>query len=113
MCLRVTVFVAEYAELREMGVGNLEALDLCVWYNAVDGNIGGVLVLVENHGMAMGESASLDVLTAYSNVEALVDQTGESQSFSSSPINALALDHRLVSVIEDLLDLWVEVPVFG
>ena len=113
MCLRVTVFVAEYAELREMGVRDLEALDFCVGYNAVDGNVGGVLVLVENHGVTMGESTSLDILTAYSDVEALVDQTGESQSFSGSPVNALALDHRLVSVIEDLLDLWVEVPVFG
>ncbi len=75
MSERVAVLVAEHTKLREVRIGDLEALDLCVGYDAVDGYVRSILVLVEDYCVTMRESTSFYILSTDSYMEALVDQT--------------------------------------
>ena len=75
MSKRVAVLVAEHSELREVRVRDLEALDLCVGYDAVDGYVRSILVLVEDNCVTMRESTSFHILSTDSYMEALVNQT--------------------------------------
>ena len=62
-------------------------------------------------GMSVGEGTTLDILTANPHVIAFVDERGESECFGSTPIDTNTRIDGLITCLENLDDLWMEVSL--
>jgi len=51
-----------------------------------------ISVLVENVGVSMGESTSLDILTGETDMVPLLNQGRKGKSLTRTPINSLLID---------------------
>lgn len=111
--LSVTELVTENGVLGQVRARSDELAGAVFLGDGVDGNVAAVTVLVEDVGVSMREGSSLDVLTADSDMVSFIDQRGESERLSSSPIDALARADGLVAGFEDFDDLWMEVAFGG
>ena len=85
---------------------------LLIRLDRVNRHEGDIIILSEDFGMSMGESASLYVLARESYVESFVKQGSEGQSFSISPINAFSFFQALFSLLVDLFNLRMEFDIF-
>jgi len=113
--LGVTIFETKDGVLRQVRAGSNEttALFLAGELSLGDRAVVTITVLVENVGVSVGEGTALDVLTGKTNMVSLVDQGCESESLGRTPINTLTFDEGLLTGLEDLDDLVVELTVSG
>lgn len=72
-----------------------------------------VTVLVEHVSVSVRKGTALTVLTGNAHVVALVYKRSEGECLTSTPIDTLLLLDRLLTSLEDLDDLRVEITIFG
>ena len=110
----VAELVSQDRELREMGVGRDEVTSVVALGNGVsDGVIVSISVLIEDVSMPVAKGTSFDILSRNSDFVTVLDQTSESQSLSSSPIDVLSALDALDSLLENLNNLSVEIFILG
>lgn len=73
--------------------------------------VGGLGLLVVQDCMTLGEGTTLNILTGNTDVVALIDKRTKRESFSGSPVNALALTNDLLAVGQDTLQVTVKSKV--
>ena len=59
----------------------------------------------------MREGTSLDILSRNTDLESIFDKRSKSKSFSSTPVDSLAVLNRLATGFVNLLNSGVESPV--
>lgn len=94
-----------------MRVRSDEGSDTVFFGCSVDGNISSVTILMENVSMSMGESSAFDILSTDSHMVALIDESGESQSFRGTPVETDTGVDSLVTCLENLDNLRMEVTI--
>jgi len=74
-----------------------------VWYDSrVDWVVITIFILVEDVSMSVGEGTSFNILTRNSYIEAILNKSCKSKSFSCSPINTFTCGDSLLSLFENL-----------
>lgn len=107
--LCVAVFKTKDSVLTEVTArGNEVSHSAAMRYHAVNRNVATIFVLVENVSVSVREGTTLDILSRDTHMVSFVDKSGESESFSSSPIDTLTSLHRFHAILEDLCNRGVE-----
>ena len=97
--------------LRQVTVRSNECARRVVLGNAVDGHVVSVSVLEEDVSVSVRESTSFDILARETNMVTFVNQSSEGESLGSSPVDTFARGNGLLTSLEDLDDLRVELAI--
>lgn len=76
-------------------------------------SVGSLGLLVVEDSVALGECATLDILTRDADVMAFHAKGTKSESFAGGHVNALAISDGLEAVVENTLEVAVGVETFG
>src|SRR5258705_12999381 len=70
-------------------------------------------LLIDQHRMALGERATLDILPREADREALLEQRAECELLSHGPVDALAGPDHLATALDEALHSLVRVEIAG
>ena len=104
---RIAVFEAEHGLFREHRVDDLEARLLVG--EMVERHVAVLVLLVDQHRMALREGAALAVLAGQPHRMAFEQQRAEGERLGGRPVDALAGLDRLGARVEEALDGAVDV----
>ena len=110
--LGIAILETKDSVLREMRVGSDEVSCLISrGKHTVDGHVAAILVLVEHVSVSVREGSTLNILSRKTHVVAFVDEGSESKRLSSTPVNSLSAGNSILTGLEDLDNLRVELLV--
>ena len=78
----------------------------------IERRVSGLVLLIEQHGMALREGAALAVLAGEPHRTSLEQERAEGERLAGRPVDALAALDRLAAVVEEALDRPVDVEAF-
>ena len=108
---RVAILETKGSELAQGGVGdNKLAL---VLGKVLERSVGIFCLLVVEDSVTLGKGSTLNILTGYTNMVALSDESTKGQSLGSGEIDVLALCNGLASVVENTLQVAVSLEAVG
>ena len=103
----VAVLEAEHRLLRQHRVDDLVAG--LVLADVVERGVALLVLLIDQHRVALREGAALHVLAGEAHAMALEQQRAEGERLGHRPVDALAGLHHLLAVVEEALDRAVDV----
>ena len=83
----------------------------CFVAQVVERDVAGLVLLIDQHGMALREGAALAVLAGEPHRMAIEQQRAERERLAGRPVDALAGLDRLAAIIEEALDRAVDVEI--